>query len=91
MNHVRFQHNVSEGGIEVQFKILGISIHSNFLNSLPRHPDLTYFDGEWLLMSTHKKQKEGQLVERYEYHTDALSKDLVRLILQHKEEQTPKF
>lgn len=100
MSHIRFQHNIAQGGIEVQFNldydgqktiVSAITIHANFPNTLPKHPILENIQGEWLLTSTHKELQGDKVIEKYEYHTDPLSKELSLLILQHKEGQTPNF
>ncbi|HVI49247.1 MAG TPA: hypothetical protein VM802_30560 [Chitinophaga sp.] len=103
MKHIRFQHDVKEGGIEVQFDldydgqkpiVRNISIHSSFNPELqlPIHPELVQHEGKWRFKSTFKtKDENGNMTDKYEYTSGKLADDLIELILAKVNEEIPHF
>lgn len=104
MTHVRFQHDMPEGSIEVQFnleftgqnqsvsdEIFNIHIHCTFNSGLPRRPELRFHEGEWKFYAAFKTQEDGEVVEKYQYFNDSLSKELIQIIFEKRDEYTPKF
>lgn len=98
--HKQFQHNTADGGIDVQFNldydgqnvsITAIQIHGNYKTGIPESPMLEWHNGKLLFCKNFQMEKNGEIIDAIEYIDTPLSNDIVKKILEIKDEEKPKF
>jgi hypothetical protein len=84
-----------KGTIDVDFtlhfnnntvSISEIKVHSDFESGLPHHPQLTFHDNAWQLHVLQPVMKNNEIVIIDEYLNDSFSKEIVKRLLEFKNE-----
>ena len=103
MIHKQFQHDTIDGGTDVQFNleydgknvsVSNIQLHSNFNSGLPHSAYLEYDHefGDWKLCAYYNKEDINKnIINVREWIGSNLSKEIVKKILEIKENETPNF
>jgi len=63
-----------------------IKVHNDFDGGLPHHPQLKLHDNSWQLFAQHPIIRNNEVVVVDEYLNDDISKEIVKRLLQFRDE-----